>query len=388
MSSIAYFQAIKPAILAELKQAKAKVQVAVAWFTDRELFAALVTLLQRQVEVSLLIRNDYVNNRDESLPWQQFIDAGGRLYFSPDADALHHKFCLIDNRLLMSGSYNWTYMAEQRNQENCVFSTDPNLLKQFQQEYQRLTKGLAAETQPARIAVSQKPETAYLTAYATTDQALQEVQQPMPSLRKSLWPDDSELHHQAYQAMLDMRYTEAVVLLERILATDPADAQALDHLAICFLYLKKFSDVITVCLRAERASVADSSIYDTLGQAYNAKHEYTRAIESFNKSVKLRPWSSIALFNKWEILKYERRTKERDACHLELLRVIAEGLESPHPQQDGIDIFFHHLHLVDLQKREAGKRKAAIEAQRVYDSLPEDQRDKRLQLMINELKLS
>lgn len=384
MSATAHFQSIKPAILAELKQAKSRIQIAVAWFTDQDLFAALMAQLQQKVSVSLLIRNDYVNNRNESLPWQQLIDAGGKLYFSPAAQALHHKFCLIDDQILLSGSYNWTYMAEQRNQENCVFSTESSLIRQFSLEYQRLTSGLSPETQLVRVALSTEPEAVYLAAYATDDQALT----PILSLHKPSWLDNSELHHQAHQAALDMRYTEAVVLLERILATDPTDAQALDHLAICFLYLKKFSDAITVCLRAVKAGCADSSIYDTLGHAYDAKGEYTRAIESFDKSIKLRPWSSVALFTKWEILKDNLRIREADACHSKLLRVLADGLENPHPQQDGIDVFFHHLHAVDLQKKEAGKREAAAEAQRVYDSLPEDQKDKRFQQMIDELKLS
>ncbi|WBA44314.1 FAM83 family protein (plasmid) [Hymenobacter canadensis] len=68
MQSVAHFQSIKPAILAEIKQAKTSIKVSVAWFTDQDLFTALISQLQRRVAVSLLIRNDYINNRPESLP--------------------------------------------------------------------------------------------------------------------------------------------------------------------------------------------------------------------------------------------------------------------------------------------------------------------------------
>ncbi|WBA44313.1 phospholipase D-like domain-containing protein [Hymenobacter canadensis] len=93
---------------------------------------------------------------------KQFIDAGVVLYFSPDAHALHQKFCLIDEHLLLSGSYNWTYMAEQRNQENCVFSTESALIKRFGQEFQRLVSTLTPQTQPVRVAVSTPVAEAYL----------------------------------------------------------------------------------------------------------------------------------------------------------------------------------------------------------------------------------
>ncbi|MDU0369571.1 phospholipase D-like domain-containing protein [Hymenobacter endophyticus] len=386
MQSVAHFQSIKPAILAELKQAQNSIKIAVAWFTDQDLFAALIAQLQRRVAVSLLIRNDYVNNRPESLPWQQFIDAGGVLYFSPDAHALHHKFCLIDEHLLLSGSYNWTYMAEQRNQENCVFSTESALIRQFGQEFQRLISTLIPQTQPVRVAAPEAATEAYLMDYAATDQTLGRL--PIYSeSSNAAQPTSDELFEQGYQASLEMRYTAAIPFFQQALALNPTDCYAFQNLAICYLYLNKTDQAISTCQQAEKAGYGTSHIYNTLGQAYQLQGQTSLAVACFDKSIRLRPWSSLGLFEKWQSLYQARRGKEAEACRLELLTVTRDGIIKPHPKQDAVDLFYHHLNRATLFDDQANARKAAVAAQAVYDNLPESEKDQRLQKLLDELEL-
>ena len=52
--------------------------------------------------------------------FQKFIDIGGHFYFSDTRNPMHNKFCVIDNKVLINGSYNWTYYAEDRNRENIL----------------------------------------------------------------------------------------------------------------------------------------------------------------------------------------------------------------------------------------------------------------------------
>jgi phosphatidylserine/phosphatidylglycerophosphate/cardiolipin synthase-like enzyme len=72
----------------------------------------------------LIIHNDYINNRETGLPFQKFIDAGGKFYFSDEENPMHNKFCIIDNQVLINGSYNWTYYAESKNRENVLIIKD------------------------------------------------------------------------------------------------------------------------------------------------------------------------------------------------------------------------------------------------------------------------
>lgn len=134
-----YFSGIRDKLLKELNLAKKRILIAVAWFTNDELFNVLCMKLQQGIEVELIIINDYINNWEFGLPFQTFVDLQGKLYFSEYPSIMHHKFCLIDNDTIFNGSYNWTYYAEMRNDENIMmFKGKPHLLKEFEAEFRLL----------------------------------------------------------------------------------------------------------------------------------------------------------------------------------------------------------------------------------------------------------
>lgn len=143
----ALFSGILPVIEEELLKATESIKVAVAWFTQPALFDALCSQLKDGVSVELIIINDPINNNEAGLPWNLFIELGGDLYFSETLGKkshkkMHHKFCIIDDKVLFNGSYNWTKSAEKYNQENTIlFKGKPDLIKQFLESFTRL-KGL------------------------------------------------------------------------------------------------------------------------------------------------------------------------------------------------------------------------------------------------------
>ncbi|GAJ21443.1 unnamed protein product, partial [marine sediment metagenome] len=51
---------------------------------------------------------------------------------------MHHKFAIIDNRLLLTGSYNWTFSAYNRNDENLMIIDDPEIIEIFQNQFVNL----------------------------------------------------------------------------------------------------------------------------------------------------------------------------------------------------------------------------------------------------------
>ena len=135
----AHFQNIRNSILKELDNAISTIKVAVYWFTNHELFELLYQKQLNGVQCDLIIHNDYINNRDTGLPFQKFIDAGGKFYFSDEANPMHNKFCIIDNQVLINGSYNWTYYAESKNRENILIIKDEiDVLKAFETEFSKL----------------------------------------------------------------------------------------------------------------------------------------------------------------------------------------------------------------------------------------------------------
>jgi phosphatidylserine/phosphatidylglycerophosphate/cardiolipin synthase-like enzyme len=51
---------------------------------------------------------------------------------------MHHKFAIIDNRLLLTGSYNWTFAANNKNEENLMVIDDPEIIIRYQNQFEKL----------------------------------------------------------------------------------------------------------------------------------------------------------------------------------------------------------------------------------------------------------
>ena len=88
--------------------------------------------------------NDDNINHQTPFDWPEFSRLGGRaFYFGEDTGGtMHHKFCLIDGKTLLIGSYNWTYRAANRNRENLIvlIATDGMDTAPFRQEMAELIR--------------------------------------------------------------------------------------------------------------------------------------------------------------------------------------------------------------------------------------------------------
>lgn len=134
-----YFNQIRKTILCEISKTEKEILIAVYWFTNQELFDILIEKLKEGIRVELIIHNDFINNRESGLPFQKFIDNGGKFYFSDGINPMHNKFCIIDRSVLINGSYNWTYFAEEKNRENIlIIENELEVVNSFFDEFRRL----------------------------------------------------------------------------------------------------------------------------------------------------------------------------------------------------------------------------------------------------------
>lgn len=134
-----YFNNIRKEIINVLDNAKQSVMVAMAWFTNDEIFEALLSCRKRNVEVSLILMDDMINHADFGVDFNKFIDAGGHFYlFFKDIKMMHNKFCIIDHEVTITGSYNWTNYAEIRNCENIIISKETEIARKYVEEFDRL----------------------------------------------------------------------------------------------------------------------------------------------------------------------------------------------------------------------------------------------------------
>jgi len=134
---------IKPKLIDELSKANKEIVAAVAWFNDKDIYETLIAKAKEGIIVDLIISNDPNNfNSPDSLDFEELINVGAKVNrLITDEKLMHHKFCVIDNHTIITGSYNWTYGGSNSNLENIVLiENDIKNCEKFKAEYERMLK--------------------------------------------------------------------------------------------------------------------------------------------------------------------------------------------------------------------------------------------------------
>lgn len=132
---------IKQRILTEINNAKACVYIAMAYFTDRDIANAIIEAKNRNVTVDIILSSNAQNETVRLM----FRDANISVHAFETGDArgiMHHKFCLIDNKISINGSYNFSYNASNNNVENIHVSDDSAVHDQLLMEFERLKENI------------------------------------------------------------------------------------------------------------------------------------------------------------------------------------------------------------------------------------------------------
>lgn len=124
------FENIEERILKEIQDAHYAIFVSVAWFTNKRLFNALLEKAKSNCYVSIIIQLDDINSQCGIDYSQIQIGRSECLEISKDTELLHDKFCVIDFKKVITGSYNWTYKASY-NSENILILNDPSVATQY-----------------------------------------------------------------------------------------------------------------------------------------------------------------------------------------------------------------------------------------------------------------
>jgi len=123
-------------IIKNINQAQASINIAMYIFTDREIALPLIKARERGVKVRLYLDQDQV---DYQYSQSRFlVQKGIKIRISTNNYIMHNKFSIIDNRILLTGSYNWTFSANNRNDENLMVIDDLETIKIFQNQFANL----------------------------------------------------------------------------------------------------------------------------------------------------------------------------------------------------------------------------------------------------------
>ncbi|MDJ0273830.1 MAG: phospholipase D family protein [Aigarchaeota archaeon] len=123
-------------IVSLIDSAKSRVLVAVYSFTSDPIAEALIRAHQRGVEVRVVIERQQADVRGSE--YQRLKSAGIDVRLDGNSELMHHKFVVIDDETVITGSYNFTASAEDENDENVVVIYDREVARAFAREFERV----------------------------------------------------------------------------------------------------------------------------------------------------------------------------------------------------------------------------------------------------------
>ncbi|MEI4220056.1 MAG: phospholipase D family protein [Candidatus Dasytiphilus stammeri] len=123
-------------ILQSISQAHRKIDIAAYSFTSKPISLALLEVQKRGVIIRIMADHK-ANNRYTALTF--LANHGISIRLNNHYAIMHHKFMIIDNKIVQTGSYNYTRAASKKNAENViVLNNAPYIALQYEKEFQRL----------------------------------------------------------------------------------------------------------------------------------------------------------------------------------------------------------------------------------------------------------
>jgi len=123
-------------IISYLLTAKSSIDVCVYTITDDRLSNALMDAKKRGVNVRVITDDDQALTLGSDI--EKMKEHGIPIRMDNSPSNMHNKFSIIDHKVILNGSFNWTRAASTANRENVVITNEKDLIIAFSTEFERL----------------------------------------------------------------------------------------------------------------------------------------------------------------------------------------------------------------------------------------------------------
>lgn len=142
-----------------IDSARQDIRAALYFFTSRPLAAAILRAHKRGVKIQVIIDGNnesdyskgfYLRQRGVDVRYARGLPKKAkkskkRKYRVKKFGLMHHKFMVVDDKTLATGSYNWTASAEKWNRENLLIIKSSSLARKYTVEFKKIWKSTFAK---------------------------------------------------------------------------------------------------------------------------------------------------------------------------------------------------------------------------------------------------
>lgn len=150
MEVTVHFKNIKTEIISNLQKAQHRIKIAVAWLSDEDIIRVLAQKGKSGTEIQILI-SDAKENFKNLRKLRELLKSRCKLFVGITKPFMHNKFSIIDDKIIINGSYNWSYAARNSEENIMVILLDSSskidmaFLKSFEVQFQYLSHRVRAD---------------------------------------------------------------------------------------------------------------------------------------------------------------------------------------------------------------------------------------------------
>lgn len=134
---VVHFEEIEFHLINELKLAKSRLLIAVAWISNPQIINTIIDLKKTEIDIEIIVDDNDINRKNLSYLIQHGININFVKNLIGPNSIMHNKFCVIDSFKVITGSYNWTMNANS-NDENIVIIKDSDTASFYSHEFRRI----------------------------------------------------------------------------------------------------------------------------------------------------------------------------------------------------------------------------------------------------------
>ena len=127
-----------PELVKYLNSAKKSIDLCLYMITCHDLGQAVLNRMESSDNVRVRLIADHSFAHVKGSLVSELRKRGAFVRIKESDFLMHHKFAIVDDDLLLSGSFNWTMQAASGNQENVIVSSEPEIVRPFCEHFTKM----------------------------------------------------------------------------------------------------------------------------------------------------------------------------------------------------------------------------------------------------------
>ncbi len=131
---------IRDFVIKTLKSAKTDLKICMFTISDDPIAETVAGCHKMGIQVRIITDDGKIFDKGSDI--YSLDRMGIRIKIDSFRSLMHHKFVIIDNQKLLTGSYNWTRTGSDVNNENVLITSNKSIVKAYKKEFKRLWKDM------------------------------------------------------------------------------------------------------------------------------------------------------------------------------------------------------------------------------------------------------